>query len=214
MKLANSRFTVRRLVLDAVLVALYVLLGFLKIPIGNMLRINLASFAVTVCAVAFSPIDGLIVGFMGEFLSQILGPYGMTPTTALWALPEAVRGLLLGVFMLIFVKKQLTADRLLKSKAIVWYPIGKFPLKKGVYETRVLLNGKTYKGITNYGARPTFDNETITTETYLDGFDGDLYGKILTVQFIKYLRDVKKFDSVDDLKEQLQKDIRRVRDND
>lgn len=123
MKLQNSRFTVRRLVLDAVLIALYVLLGFLKIPIGNMLRINLASFAVTVCAVAFSPIDGLIVGFMGEFLSQILGPYGMTPTTALWALPEAVRGLLLGVFMLIFVKKQLTADRLLKSKAISWYLI-------------------------------------------------------------------------------------------
>ena len=123
MQLQKSRFTVRRLVLDAVLIALYVLLGFLKIPIGNMLRINLASFAVTVCAVAFSPIDGLIVGFMGEFLSQILGPYGMTPTTALWALPEAVRGVLLGVFMLIFVKKQLTADRLLKSKAISWYLI-------------------------------------------------------------------------------------------
>lgn len=123
MKLQNSRFTVRRLVLDAVLIALYVLLGFLKIPIGNMLRINLASFAVTVCAVAFSPIDGLIVGFMGEFLSQILGPYGMTPTTALWALPEAVRGLMLGLFMLIFAKKQLEASRLLKSKAITWYLI-------------------------------------------------------------------------------------------
>ena len=78
-------FPVRRLVLNAMLIALYVLLGFWKIPIGNMLRINLASFAVVVCAVAFSPIDGLIVGFMGEFLSQILGPYGMTPTTALWA---------------------------------------------------------------------------------------------------------------------------------
>ena len=95
--------------------------------------------------------------------------------------------------------------------ANIAYPIGKFPLKKGVYETRVLLNGKTYKGITNYGARPTFDNETITTETYLDGFDGDLYGKILTVQFIKYLRDVKKFESVEELKIQLQKDIYFVR---
>ena len=98
--------------------------------------------------------------------------------------------------------------------ANIAYPIGKFPLKKGVYETRVSWNGKTYKGITNYGSRPTFENEKITTETYLDGFDGDLYGKILTVQFIKYLRDVKKFNSVEDLKEQLQKDIRRVRDND
>lgn len=121
MQTKKSALTVKRLVLNAVLIALYVLLGFLKIPIGNMLRINLASFAVVVCAVAFSPVDGLIVGFMGEFLSQLLGPYGLTPTTVLWALPEAVRGLLLGVFMLSFVKKQLDATRLLKSKSIVWY---------------------------------------------------------------------------------------------
>ena len=117
----KSSFPVARLVLDAVLIALYVLLGFWKIPIGNMLRINLASFAVVVCAVAFSPIDGLVVGFMGEFLSQILGPYGLTPTTLLWALPEGVRGLLLGLIMLFFVKKQLTPATLLKSKSIFWY---------------------------------------------------------------------------------------------
>ena len=119
----KSAFPAKRIALDAMLIALYVLLGFAKIPIGNILRINLASFAVVVCAVSFSPIDGLVVGFMGEFLSQVLGPYGMTPTTALWALPEAVRGVLLGLLMLIFTKKQLTADRLLKSKAINWYLI-------------------------------------------------------------------------------------------
>lgn len=121
MQAKKSTMAVKRLVLNAVLIALYVLLGFAKIPIGNMLRINLASFAVVVCAVAFSPVDGLIVGFMGEFLSQILGPYGMTPTTALWALPEAVRGLLLGLCMVGFAKKQLDASRLLKTKAITWY---------------------------------------------------------------------------------------------
>jgi len=118
MQKRNYRFPVSRLALDAMLIALYVLLGYLKIPIGNMLRINLASFAVVVCAVTFSPVDALIVGFLGEFLSQILGPYGMTPTTLLWALPEAVRGLLLGLIMLIFTKKQLTPAVLLKSKAI------------------------------------------------------------------------------------------------
>ena len=121
MQKRKFRFPVKRLVLDALLVALYVVLGFAKIPIGNILRINLASFAVVVCAVAFSPIDGMIVGFMGEFLSQVLGPYGMTPTTALWAMPEAVRGLLLGLIMLFFAKKQLTPAVLLKSKAIIWY---------------------------------------------------------------------------------------------
>ena len=102
----KSAFPARRLALDAMLIALYVLLGFAKIPIGNILRINLASFAVVVCAVAFSPIDGLVVGLMGEFLSQVLGPYGMTPTTALWALPEAARGLSLGLIVMFGFKKQ------------------------------------------------------------------------------------------------------------
>ena len=113
-------FPARRIALNAVLIALYVLLGFLKIPIGNILRINLASFAVVVCAVTFSPVDGLIVGFLGEFLSQILGPYGLTPTTALWSLPEAARGLLLGLAM-VFIAKKYTPDQLLKSKALIWY---------------------------------------------------------------------------------------------
>lgn len=94
------------------------------------------------------------------------------------------------------------------------YPIGKYPLKIGVYETRVCVDGTEYKGITNYGARPTFADETVVTETYLDGFDGDLYGKTLKVEFIRYLRDVRKFDSVDSLKKQLEEDLRRVRTND
>ena len=119
----KKHFTTFRIVINAVMIALYVLLGFMKIPIGNILRINLASFAVVVCAVAFSPVDGLVVGFMGEFLSQILGPYGLTPTTALWALPEAVRGLLLGLMMLLFIRNQLHATALLKSKALILYLI-------------------------------------------------------------------------------------------
>jgi riboflavin kinase/FMN adenylyltransferase len=94
------------------------------------------------------------------------------------------------------------------------YPKEKFPLKQGVYETRVCVDGKTYKGITNYGARPTFENTQVLTETYLDGFQGDLYGKQLKVEFIRYLRPVQKFDGVDGLKAQLQADIRTVRNDD
>ena len=98
--------------------------------------------------------------------------------------------------------------------ANIAYPKGKFPLKQGVYETRVTVGGNEYKGITNYGARPTFDNEDTLTETYLDGFSGDLYGKQLTVRFVRFLREIQKFESADALKEQLQRDIRRVRTND
>ncbi len=98
--------------------------------------------------------------------------------------------------------------------ANIAYPKEKFPLKKGVYETRVFVDGKAYKAITNYGARPTFGDESVWTESHLDGFDGDLYGKELRVEFIRYLRDITKFDGVDALKKQLEEDIRRVRAND
>lgn len=98
--------------------------------------------------------------------------------------------------------------------ANIEYPTGKHPIKKGVYETAVMLDGKDYIGITNYGSRPTFDNTRVLTETYLDGFDGDLYGRTLKVEFIRYLREVKKFDSVDALKTQLEEDIRTVRNHD
>ena len=96
--------------------------------------------------------------------------------------------------------------------ANILYPNGKYPLKIGVYETRVTLADKTYKGITNYGARPTFDNAEVVTETYLDGFSGELYGKSLKVEFVRFLREVERFESVDKLQEQLTKDIRQVRD--
>ena len=95
--------------------------------------------------------------------------------------------------------------------ANIAYPKEKFPLKKGVYETRVYVDGKQYKGITNYGARPTFDNEDVLTETHLDGFSGNLYGRTLKVEFIRYLRDIQKFDGVEELKSQLQADIQSVR---
>jgi riboflavin kinase/FMN adenylyltransferase len=96
--------------------------------------------------------------------------------------------------------------------ANIRYPKGKYPLKKGVYETRVTVDGKTYKGITNYGARPTFDDSTVVTETHLDGFCGELYGKKLKIEFLRYIRDIQKFENVEKLKEQLQKDVRQVRD--
>ncbi len=94
------------------------------------------------------------------------------------------------------------------------YPKEKFPLKKGVYETRVCVDGKAYKSITNFGSRPTFDDNEVVTESHLDGFEGDLYGRELKVEFVRYLRDIVKFSTVDELKEQLTKDIRRVREND
>lgn len=97
--------------------------------------------------------------------------------------------------------------------ANIAYPKDKYPIKKGVYETRVTIGKATYKGITNYGHRPTFNENEDCTETYLDGFSGDLYGKTLKVEFVRYLRDIQKFESAEQLKAQLEKDIARVRND-
>ena len=114
-------FPARTIAFDALLVALYVVLGFIKIPIGNILRINLAPFTVVVGAILLGPVNGFLVGFLGEFLSQILGPYGLTPTTLLWAMPEAVRGLLQGLVFSLYFGKKHTMIELMKSKQTTLY---------------------------------------------------------------------------------------------
>lgn len=98
--------------------------------------------------------------------------------------------------------------------ANIYYPENKFPLKQGVYETRVLVDGKEYKGITNYGARPTFNNEDLTTETHLISYTGSLYGEKLRIRFVRRLRDIQKFSSEKELKEQLKNDLKGVQGND
>ncbi len=98
--------------------------------------------------------------------------------------------------------------------ANIAYPNGKYPLKKGVYETRATIEGNTYKGITNFGARPTFDDTNVLTETYFDGFSGDLYGKKIKLEFVRFLREIEKFENAETLKKQLQKDITEVRKGD
>ncbi len=95
--------------------------------------------------------------------------------------------------------------------ANIAYPKGKFPIKKGVYETRVELDGKVYQGITNFGARPTFQDDSVWTETYIDGFSGELYQRTLKIEFVRFLREISRFENQEKLQQQLMKDIRQVR---
>ena len=83
----------------------------------------------------------------------------------------------------------------------------KFCLRDGVYLGKVILEKKEYRAIINYGARPTFDLSQKLMEVHIIDFCGDLYGKEIDVQFLDFIRDIKKFDSVDELKEQLKFDL-------
>ena len=82
----------------------------------------------------------------------------------------------------------------------------------GAYETRIIISGdsKIYKGITNVGNNPTVNpdvcagsNVNALVETHLIDFDGDLYGKEIQVDFIRFIRPEMKFDNVEKLKKQL-----------
>ena len=84
--------------------------------------------------------------------------------------------------------------------------------KRGVYATRVTLpDGRTRGGMMNIGRRPTFDEMEVTVEVHLFDFDGNLYGDLLSVQFLQRLRDEQKFDSAEALATQLSEDERHCR---
>ncbi len=87
------------------------------------------------------------------------------------------------------------------------YPTELVKLKFGVYKTEVLIDGDTYCGITNIGKRPTYEIDYIISETYIENFSGDLYGKELTIIPLKFLREEKKFSSLYELKEQIKSDL-------
>ena len=83
----------------------------------------------------------------------------------------------------------------------------KFNLRTGVYAGKVILDNKEHYAIINYGARPTFDLEQKLMEVHILDFCGDLYDKEIEVLFLDFIREIKKFDSTNDLKAQLTADL-------
>ena len=78
----------------------------------------------------------------------------------------------------------------------------------GVYVTEVLIDGKRYRGVTNVGCKPTIEGKNpVGVETHLLEFREDVYDQVVTVEFIHRLREERKFENIEALKEQMQKDI-------
>ncbi len=84
--------------------------------------------------------------------------------------------------------------------------------REGVYITKTLINGKMYNSITNIGKNPTFkDVDKLTVETHILDFTRDIYGKKIEVFFISKMRKEKKFESKEELAEQINTDIKEAR---
>lgn len=88
------------------------------------------------------------------------------------------------------------------------YPDGLVVPRKGVYAARVCLGDTRYPAVTNVGTRPTVSGKNLNVESWILGYDGDLYEKEITVEFLKFLRPERKFDSLEQMKAEIQKNAR------
>lgn len=87
--------------------------------------------------------------------------------------------------------------------------------KSGVYSTRCIIDGKLYKSVTDIGTKPTVETDnSMIIETHVFDFDDDVYGKTVRVEFLEYYRSEQKFDTLDELKQTILKDIKRRKESD
>jgi riboflavin kinase / FMN adenylyltransferase len=86
--------------------------------------------------------------------------------------------------------------------------------KPGVYSGWAEVNGMSIPAVTNVGFRPTFENKPAhpRVETHLLDYDGDLYTRRISISFVHFLREEKRFESVQALVEQVNKDIQEARE--
>ena len=85
-----------------------------------------------------------------------------------------------------------------------------FP-KNGVYAILVEMGEGTYKGVANIGYSPTFDDHLFTVEVHILDFDERIYDQEIRVNFVKRIRDEKKFASITELADQIKRDVIRAR---
>jgi riboflavin kinase/FMN adenylyltransferase len=80
----------------------------------------------------------------------------------------------------------------------------------GVYAVHAEVGERRFQGVASIGIRPTFNAGPVSIEVYLFGFEGDLYGRQMEVQFVKRLRGEEKFSNVDSLVRQIRKDVNKA----
>ncbi len=88
--------SVRKLSTCAMLIAMYIVLSLLSLNLGNM-KLTFDGLPIIIGALLFGPVEGALIGFLGSFTNQML-TFGFTPTTILWVLPAAVRGVIVGAY--------------------------------------------------------------------------------------------------------------------
>ncbi len=85
-------------------------------------------------------------------------------------------------------------------------------IPEGIYVSKTKIDKVEYKSLTFIGAAKTFNEKSYKSETYILDFNENIYGKWITVELIKKIRENKKFDSTEELVEQMKKDEKTARE--
>lgn len=85
-------------------------------------------------------------------------------------------------------------------------------IPEGIYISKTKIGHIFYQSLTFIGTAKTFNENKFHAETYILDFNGDLYGKWISVEIIKKLRENKKFKSAEDLIKQMENDEREARE--
>lgn len=82
----------------------------------------------------------------------------------------------------------------------------KIVLRNGVYATTTIINNQEYKSVTNVGYKPTFNGNKRLVETHIINYSNDLYGQEICIKFHNFIRPEKKFNSIEELQQQIAMD--------
>lgn len=165
-----------------------------------------------------------------KFLSDCQNKYGYiylaTPPQSLWgdvisstAIRHYIKSGIVDMAASMLGRKFSVSGNVIKGKELgktigfptanIIYPLDIIQPPYGAYDVNVELeDGTIYRGLANFGVAPTVSNDGIASlETYLIGFDGDLYGRDLNISFNRFIRPEIKFNSIDELKTQIEFDL-------
>ena len=95
--------------------------------------------------------------------------------------------------------------------ANILIPEGVAVPRLGVYACECAIDGRKYTAVTNIGSRPTVGGHQTRAESWILDFEGDLYGRTLTLEFYKFLRPEQKFPSLEELRAQIRQDAEESR---
>ncbi len=84
-------------------------------------------------------------------------------------------------------------------------------LANGVYRSRVRLGGEWFAAVSNLGTKPSVGGTERLLETHIINFSGDIYDQLIEIELIEKLRDEQLFNTLEELTEQIKKDIEKVK---